>query len=67
MPELNPEYKLRIEELTTEGWTLIDNKAVNLTKEECDVLLNRYLQSGVTANRLRAVYDIGEPYKTPDV
>ena len=67
MPEINPEYKLRIEELTTEGWTLIDNKAVNLTKEECDVLLNRYLQSGVTANRLRAVYDIGEPYKTPDV
>ena len=67
MPELNPEYKLRIEELTTEGWTLIDNNAVNLTKEECDVLLNRYLQSGVTANRLRAVYDVGEPYKTPDV
>ena len=67
MPEINPEYKLRIEELTTEGWTLIDNKAVNLTKEECDVLLNRYLQSGVTANRLRAVYDVGEPYKTPDV
>ena len=66
MPELNPEYKLRFEELTTEGWTLIDNKAVNLTKEECDVLLNRYLQSGVTANRLRAVYDVGEPYKTPN-
>ena len=66
MAELNPEYKLRIEELTTEGWTLIDNKAVNLTKEECDVLLNRYLQSGVTANRLRAVYDVGEPYKTPN-
>ena len=66
MPELNPEYKLRIEELTTEGWTLIDNRANNLTKEECDVLLNRYLQSGVTANRLRAVYDVGEPYKTPN-
>ena len=66
MPELNPEYKLRIEELTTEGWTLIDNNAVNLTKEECDVLLNRYLQSGVTANRLRAVYGVGEPYKTPN-
>ena len=66
MPELNPEYKLRIEELTTEGWTLIDNKAVNLTKEQCDLLLNRYLQSGVTANRLRAVYDVGEPYKTPN-
>ena len=67
MPELNPEYKLRIEELTTEGWPLIDNKAVNLTKEQCDVMLNEYLQSGVTANRMRAVYDVGEPYKSPDV
>ena len=67
MPELNPEYKLRIEELTTEGWTLIDNKAVKLTKEQCDVMLNEYLQSGVTANRMRAVYDVGEPYKSPYV
>ena len=67
MPELNPEYKLRIEELTTEGWTLIDNKAVNLTKEQCDVMLNEYLQSVVTANRMRAVYDVCEPYKSPDV
>ena len=67
MAKLNPEYKLRIEELTTEGWTLIDNKAVNLTKEQCDAMLNDFLVSGVTANRLRAVYDVGEAYKTPDV
>ena len=25
MPDLDPQFKLRIEELTTEGWTLIDN------------------------------------------
>ena len=67
MAELNPEYKLRIEELTTEGWTLIDNNAVNLTKEQCDAMLNDFLASGVTANRLRAVYDVGEGYKTPNV
>ena len=30
-------------------------------------MLNEYLQSGVTANRMRAVYDVGEPYKSPDV
>ena len=29
----------RIEELTTEGWTLLDNQAVNLTKDQCDVKL----------------------------
>ena len=29
----------RIEELTTEGWTLLDDKAVKLTKDRCDVCL----------------------------
>ena len=42
MPDLDPQFKLRIEELTTEGWTLIDNKAVNLTKEQCDAMLNDF-------------------------
>ncbi len=67
MVELNPNFKLRIEELTTEGWTLIDDKAQQLTKEQCDVMLNDFLQGGVGANRLRAVYDVGEAYKTPNV
>ncbi len=67
MADLNPNYKFRIEELTTEGWTLIENKAVNLNKEQCDAMLNDYLAGGVTGNRLRAVYDVGESYKTPDV
>ena len=57
----------RIEELTTEGWTLIDNKAVKLTKERCDVMLNEFVASGVTASRMRAVPDVGRPYKTPNV
>tara|TARA_B100001113_G_scaffold320108_1_gene289175 strand:- start:481 stop:669 length:189 start_codon:yes stop_codon:yes gene_type:complete len=60
MAELNPNYKLRIEELTTEGWTLIDVDAQNLTKEQCDERLSEYIQNGVTANRLRAVYDVGQ-------
>ena len=30
----------RIEELTTEGWTLLDDKAVQLTKSQCDVMLD---------------------------
>ena len=29
----------RIEELTTEGWTLLDNQAVNLTKDQCDQII----------------------------
>ena len=48
----------RIEELTTEGWTLVDNSTTQLTKEQCDEKLNWYVQTGnVNPNRLRAVPD----------
>ena len=57
----------RIEELTTEGWTLLDDKAVKLTKDRCDVMLEQFLASGVSANRMRAVPDVGQPYTTPEV
>ena len=55
----------RIEELTTEGWTLLDDKAVKLTKERCDVMLEQFMASGVNASRMRAVPDVGQPYTTP--
>ena len=57
----------RIEELTTEGWTLLDDKAKRLTREQCDVMLEEFMASGVNANRMRAVPDVGQPYQTPDV
>ena len=48
----------RIEELTTEGWTLVDNSTTKLTKEQCDDKLNWYVETGnVNPNRLRAVPD----------
>lgn len=50
----------RIEELTTEGWTLISNDAKQLTKELCDVKLDGYVQGGVNPNRMRAVPDVGQ-------
>ena len=52
----------RIEELTTEGWTLLDDKAVKLTRVRCDVMLNEFMASGVNASRMRAVLDVGQPY-----
>ena len=55
----------RIEELTTEGWTLIDNNAKQLTKEKCDEQLNLYVTGGVNPNRMRAVPDTGTSYQTP--
>jgi len=45
----------RIEELTTEGWTLIENRASKLTKEQCDELLTQYVNMGQNPNRLRAI------------
>ena len=50
----------RIEELTTEGWTLIDNNAKQLTKEKCDEQLSLYVNGGVNPNRMRAVPDVGQ-------
>ena len=57
----------RIEELTTEGWTLLDDKAVQLTKSQCDVMLEKFMASGVNASRMRAVLDLGRPYQTPSI
>jgi hypothetical protein len=47
----------RIEELYTTGWTLIDDEAQKLTKEQCDLMLNNYLSLGHNPNNLRAVID----------
>ena len=44
-------YKLL--ELSTEGWSLIDNKAQNLTKEECDNWIQKAMNNGVAQNRLK--------------
>ena len=55
----------RIEELTTEGWTLIDVVARNLTKEKANVLLDQYINAGVNPNRLRAVRDVKETFNNP--
>ena len=45
----------RIEELTTEGWPLIEDQAAKVTKERCDELLTQYVKGGQNPNRLRAV------------
>ena len=34
----------RILRLTTEGWTLADDQAINLTKERCDAILQNYVR-----------------------
>jgi len=45
--------------LTTEGWTDFDSQtAVNLTKEQCDQVLNNLVQmEGIDFRELKAVRD----------
>ncbi len=48
----------RIEELFTNGWELIDESASKLTKEQCDVKLQYYIEQVYNPNYLRAVVDL---------
>ena len=52
-----PTYKVL--RLTTEGWTEFDSRtAVNLTKEQCDQVLNNLVQlEGIDFRELKAVRD----------
>ena len=45
----------RIEELGTVGWTLLDEKAINLTKDQAKARLESALAEGLNPNRLRAI------------
>ena len=52
---MSEEKRWKIVELSTNGWTVIDPDATNLTKEDCDAQLNAYMDDGIAPNRLRAV------------
>ena len=52
----NTTYKVM--RLTTEGWTLVDSTAQNLTKAQCDEVLNTLVQmEGINPSSLKAVRD----------
>ena len=53
-------YKLL--ELSTNGWNLVDGKSQNLTKEECDVWIERALGNGIAQDRLRVVNNQDKRY-----
>jgi hypothetical protein len=47
--------RYRIETYYTDGWELIEEESKNLTKEQCDQLLNYYLSQGYNPQYLRAI------------
>ena len=67
---MTQEKRYKILELVTTGYHLIDNRAYNLTKEECDVMLNDFVENGQSPNAIKAVlvddprYSDEKPTKT---
>tara|TARA_R100000781_G_scaffold110136_1_gene75405 strand:- start:306 stop:515 length:210 start_codon:yes stop_codon:yes gene_type:complete len=53
MDEQDRRYKIMTQ--TTMGWTLIDDKAQNLTKEECDKMLDNALKAGANPQYIKVV------------
>jgi hypothetical protein len=51
------EVLYRIEEFTTVGWELIDEKEVQLTRDVCAQHLQRYISEGMSPDRLRVSLD----------
>ena len=47
----------RIEELCTDGWTLVGEDAVKLTRDQAKVRLEDAIRDGLNPNRLRAIPD----------
>jgi len=60
---MTQEKRYKILELVTTGYHLIDNRAYNLTKEECDIMLNRYVENGQSPNAIKAVVVDDPRYK----
>tara|TARA_B100001029_G_scaffold128588_1_gene107597 strand:- start:40 stop:201 length:162 start_codon:yes stop_codon:yes gene_type:complete len=48
----------RIEELCTDGWSVLDEKAIKLTKDQAKARLESALAEGLNPNRLRAIPDV---------
>tara|TARA_B100000965_G_C19112259_1_gene549593 strand:+ start:284 stop:454 length:171 start_codon:yes stop_codon:yes gene_type:complete len=45
----------RVEQLSTVGWELVDEKAVKLTKDQAKIVLENVISDGVNPNDLRAI------------
>ena len=60
---MSEEKRYKILELVTTGYHLISNRAYNLTKEECDVMLNDFVENGQSPTAIKAVLVDDPRYK----
>ena len=63
---MTEEKRYKILELVTTGYHLIDNRAYNLTKEECDAMLNEFVENGQSPNAIKAVL-VDDPRYTEEI
>ena len=54
----------KVMELSTQGWSLIENNAQNLNKAQADAKIQESLDSGVAPNRLKVVVQDDPRYPT---
>ena len=54
------ERRYMILELSTQGWTLIERNAQNLTRAECDKKLQEFVNNGIAPDRLKVVAAQGD-------
>ena len=50
---MSEEKKYRVEELSTNGWHLVNGRAQNMSKEQSDAMLRECLDNGIAPSRLR--------------
>ena len=51
---------------STTGWVLIDDKAQNLTKEECDKMLDSAFKAGANPQYIKVVANNDPKYIDPE-
>ena len=62
------ERRYKILELATQGWSLIDKKAQNLTRAECDKKLREFIDiSGIAPDRLKVAAQNDPRYNSDNI
>ena len=54
----------KVMELSTQGWSLIENNAQNLTTVQADAIVQESLESGIAPDRLKIVLQNDSRYPT---
>ena len=49
--------KYRVEQYFTTGWSVVDEKAIKLTKDQAKSILEKLMMEGVNPDELRAIPD----------